>query len=53
MRHAFGTYKASEGVPIERVSKFMGHTNTKTTQRYARLGEGALIDVLGDTTRDR
>jgi len=27
----------SKGVPIESVSKMLGHTNIKTTQIYARI----------------
>lgn len=34
-RHTFGTLLLSAGVPIESISKMMGHTNIKTTQVYA------------------
>jgi len=37
-RHTFGTLLTiSQGVPIETVSKMMGHTNIKTTQIYAKI----------------
>ena len=36
-RHTFATMSLSEGVPIESVSKMLGHTNIKTTQIYARI----------------
>lgn len=35
-RHTFATMTLSKGVPIESVSKMLGHTNIKTTQIYAR-----------------
>ena len=31
------SYPLENGVPIESVSKMLGHTNIKTTQQYARI----------------
>lgn len=36
-RHTFATMALSKGVPIESVSKMLGHTNVRTTQLYARI----------------
>lgn len=37
-RHNFGTHMTlSLGVPLETVSKMMGHTNITTTQIYAQV----------------
>lgn len=36
-RHTFATWALHEGVPIERVSKMLGHANIKQTQRYAKV----------------
>lgn len=37
-RHTFATTTTlSKGVPIETVSKMLGHTNIRTTQIYARI----------------
>ena len=36
-RHTFATMSLSKGVPMESVSKMLGHTNIKTTQIYARI----------------
>lgn len=36
-RHTFATMLLSKGVPMESVSKMLGHTNIRTTQIYARI----------------
>ncbi len=37
-RHTFATtVTLSNGVPIESVSKMLGHTNIKATQHYAKI----------------
>ena len=36
-RHTFATLALSKGVPIESVSRVLGHTNIVTTQIYARI----------------
>ena len=33
----FATMSLSKGVPMESVSKMLGHTNIRTTQIYARI----------------
>jgi len=39
-RHTFATtVTLTNGVPIESVSKMLGHTNLKTTQIYAKVVE--------------
>lgn len=36
-RHTFATWMLSNGVRIENVSRMLGHTNIKQTQRYAKV----------------
>lgn len=36
-RHTFATLCLSKGVPMESVSKMLGHTNIRATQIYARI----------------
>ena len=51
-RHSFATEICiTQGVPIERVSKVLGHTNIKTTQIYARITNKKIehdMDELAD-----
>jgi integrase len=46
-RHTFATQIClSQGVPIESVSKMMGHLNIQTTQRYARVSNEKIINDM-------
>jgi len=45
-RHSFGTMMLSAGVPIESISKMMGHTNIKTTQGYARVTDDKISEDM-------
>ena len=36
-RHGFATLALSKGVPIESVSRVLGHTNITTTQKYCKI----------------
>ncbi|MGM9797965.1 MAG: tyrosine-type recombinase/integrase [Parabacteroides sp.] len=37
LRHTFATIAINNGVPVEVVSRILGHTNIKTTQIYAKV----------------
>lgn len=45
-RHSFATLSISYGVPIESVSKMLGHTNIRTTQIYAKIIDTKLSEDM-------
>ena len=50
-RHGFATLALSKGMPIESVSRILGHTNIETTQIYAKITVQKLdndLTMLGD-----
>ena len=51
-RHTFGSIIClSQGIPIETVSKIMGHKHIKTTQRYAKVTQDKInrdVDKLNE-----
>ena len=55
-RHTFATtITLSQGVPIETVSKMLGHTNIKTTQIYARITDNKIghdMDILSGKLKE-
>jgi len=55
-RHSFASLiTLEEGVPIETISRMLGHSNIKTTQVYARVTPKKLFDDMDkfiEATRD-
>ena len=45
-RHTFGTLILSAGIPIESISKMMGHTSIRTTQIYARVTDDKISEDM-------
>lgn len=51
-RHSFAVNALNNGIPIEIVAKMMGHTNTNTTQIYAKIVNKSVesaFDVIADS----
>ena len=47
-RHTFATtVRLSNGVPIESVSKMLGHKSIKTTQHYAKILDSKVSQDMG------
>lgn len=45
-RHTFGTLLLSAGIPIESISKMMGHTNIGSTQVYAKVTDDKISEDM-------
>lgn len=53
-RHTFATtVTLSNGVPMETVSKMLGHTNLKTTQHYAKIIDSKISEDMDDLSKRR
>lgn len=46
LRHSFASQLVCAGVPLYAVSKLLGHSTIKTTERYAHLAPSALREVV-------
>ena len=49
-RHTFATLALNSGAAQYVVQKFLGHTHSKTTERYAKLSDSALVTALKPST---
>ena len=48
LRHCFVTRKLAEGVPVQLVSRYVGHADLATTMRYTHLVAEHLRPVVGE-----
>jgi integrase len=46
LKHSFGMQKLAEGFSMDQIQPVMGHTTTKTTQRYAQHQTSKLVNVM-------
>lgn len=46
LRHTFASFLVNGGCSLYEVQRLLGHTNSKTTQRYAHLSQTALLDAM-------
>lgn len=46
LRHSFASFLVNGGCSLYEVQRLLGHTNSKTTQRYAHLSQAALHDAM-------
>lgn len=53
VRHTFGTLMVSAGVPMESISKMMGHTNIRTTQGYAKVTDDKISEDMDKLMKKR
>ncbi len=45
-RHSFATLALNAGTEQYVVQKFLGHSDPRTTERYAKLADSALVTAL-------
>jgi integrase len=45
LRHSFASFLVNSGRSLYEVQKILGHTQTKTTQRYAHLTNNSLVEA--------
>jgi site-specific recombinase XerD len=45
LRHSFASFLVNAGRTLYEVQKILGHTQVKTTQRYAHLSQDTLRDA--------
>jgi integrase len=51
LRHSFASLLINSGRSLYEVQKLLGHTQIKTTQRYAHLAPETLLDASNAATR--
>lgn len=50
LRHSFASVGAGGGLSLQIIGKLLGHTQARTTQRYAHLGDDALREAASKIT---
>jgi integrase len=51
LRHSFASFLVNNGRSLYEVQKILGHTQIKTTQRYAHLANETLLDAANEVSK--
>ena len=51
LRHSFASFLVNNGRSLYEVQRILGHTEIKTTQRYAHLDQSSLLSAVNEITR--
>jgi site-specific recombinase XerD len=51
LRHSFASFLVNGGRSLYEVQKILGHTQIKTTQRYAHLANDTLLDAANQVSK--
>jgi integrase len=51
LRHSFASFLVNAGRSLYEVQKILGHTQIKTTQRYAHLSQDTLLDAANEASK--
>ena len=51
LRHSFASFLVNAGRSLYEVQKILGHTQIKTTQRYAHLAQETLLEAANTVAR--
>ena len=51
LRHSFASFLVNNGRSLYEVQRILGHTQIKTTQRYAHLDQSSLLSAVNEITK--
>ena len=52
LRHSIATHLIEQGIPVQQVRQFLGHSQLETTQVYTHISKQQLKDLIKDKTDD-
>jgi site-specific recombinase XerD len=50
LRHSFASFLVNSGRSLYEVQRLLGHTSSRTTQRYAHLSDEALTQAMSSAS---